>query len=479
MQDSVVSKTSPLLMDPIKIDSGYISGTLLGEPGKAVHVYRGIPYAAPPVGKLRWQPPQPVQKWAGIRECTVFSLAAPQTRPPSSPMIKLPQGEDCLYLNVLTPAKSPAEKLPVMVWMHGGGYGAGSGNESMFNVVKLPQHGVVLVNVGMRLGVLGQLAHSLISQEAPNGVSGNYIFLDMIAALKWVQRNISAFGGNPDNITIFGESGGGGKVATLLASPLAKGLFHHAVCESGTAFPPIAPGQKLQDIENTGKALFAQLGVDKEKDPLAAARALPWQKIMEADKALTPISTQPVSLWDAAVDGWLLPDFAANIFQAGKQNATSLITCANLGELTGPGSLVISWIIPAFAKMLASQRKLGAKVFACLFDQVPHSWRKEGCVSFHAIELPYVFGAVDIEQEWLNLNHLAKPAGAKSDSPTISEVDLQVSEVMMKMWSRYALSGDPNAQGLVEWPQWEPGQEKYLYVKDTLQTKTGYSTMPG
>jgi para-nitrobenzyl esterase len=352
---------------------------------------------------------------------------------------------------------------------------AGSGNESMFNNSKLPLHGVVLVNVGMRLGVLGLFAHSLLSKEAPNGVSGNYLFLDMIAALKWVQKNIGAFGGDSNNVTIFGESGGGAKVAALMATPLAKGMFHHAICESGSAFPPIAPCKSLKEAEKVGQTLLAKLGVGKEKDPLAAARALPWQKIMEADATITPVTEQPVMMWDGAVDGWVLPDTVQNIFKAGKQNIASLITCANAGELTGPGMLVMPWIIPAYTSMLSSERKAGAKVFACIFDQVPDGWRREGCVSCHAIELPYVFGTVDAKMEWDHLFHIANPAGAKSKTPKISDTDIKVSEMMMKMWAQYAKTGDPNVKGLTEWPEWEAGPDNYLYVKDTLQVKTGYS----
>jgi para-nitrobenzyl esterase len=479
LKNSITPKTNPTFTDPIKIDTGYVSGTMLGEPDNPVRVYRGIPFGAPPVGKLRWRPPQPVEKWTGIRECTAFGSAAPQQIRPSSDQFTLPQGEDCLYLNVFTPAKKAAEKLPVMVWMHGGGYMAGSGNEPLFNDTKLPQHGVVLVNVNMRLGVLGLLAHPLISKESTNGVSGNYLFLDMIAALKWVQKNISAFGGNPDNVTIFGESGGGAKVATLVASPLAKGLFHHAICESGSACSPIAPGKKLKDIEATGKKLFTQLGIAKEKDPLAAARALPWQMIIEAEAAITPKENLPVSIWDGTVDGWVLPDTVANIFQAGQQNMVSLITCANLGELTGPGMLVMPWIIPAYTSLLSSQAKSGAKVFACIFDQVPDSWRREGCVSSHAIELPYVFGNVDIPQNWSGLYNVVGPAGAKTKTPQISELDLRVSEGMMDIWTQFARTGDPNKEGLIEWPVWEHTSDKYLYVKDTFRIKTGFSKIPG
>jgi para-nitrobenzyl esterase len=221
-------------MDAVKTDAGYVSGTILGEPGREVYVYRSIPYAAPPVGDLRWKPPQPVAPWAGIRECTAFSRIAPQSAttlpgartstPSTSPRFMALQSENCLYLNVLTPAKKDIENLPVMVWMHGGGFVFGSGNDLLYNGPRLPQHGVVLVNVNMRLGPIGLLAHPLLSRESSDGISGNYMFLDMLAALKWVYNNISAFGGNPQNVTIFGESGGSAKVITLMASPLAEGL---------------------------------------------------------------------------------------------------------------------------------------------------------------------------------------------------------------------------------------------------------------
>jgi para-nitrobenzyl esterase len=467
--------------DPVKIETGYISGMLLGEPGKEVHIYRGIPYAAPPVGELRWQPPHPARNWTGIRECTAFSSVAPQLMLPTESTSKMQESEDCLYVNVYTPAKSSRQKLPVMVWMHGGGYWTGSGNEPMYNNFRLPQHGVVLVNVNMRIASLGLLAHALLSRESPNGASGNYMFLDMIAALKWVQRNIAAFGGDPDNVTIFGESGGGGKVCTLIASPLSRGLFHRAICESGAAFPPVSPGKARADSEAQGEMMFAKFGVAKEKDPLAAARALPWRKIMEVDLAVSLDMNKPagMSMWDGTVDGWVLPDTAENIFRAGQQNIGSLITLANLGELKGPGFLLMPWIIPIYKTMLSSQLKGGAKVFAGIFDQVPAGWRREGCVSVHAIELPYVFGDVDIKEDWTSVYRIASQSGAKTATPDVSDVDRKVSEAMMKIWAQFARTGDPNIPGLIEWPAWKQESDKYLYVKDTFVVKAGFSSLPG
>lgn len=275
-------------MQVVRTEAGYISGTVLGEPDKQVHVYRGIPYAAPQGGDLRWKPPQPVAPWSGIRECTAFSAVAPHPTTGGELAAGIPMSEDCLYLNVLTPAKKASDKLPVMVWMHGGALVTGSGNTDSYNGLPLPLKGVVQVSVNMRLGPLDCLAHPLLSRESPQGVSGNYLFLDMVAALRWVQKNISAFGGDPDNVTMFGHSGGSFKVINLMASPLAKGLFHRAIAQSGGRVTSSGDlGTPLKGMEAVGERLFAKLGVDKGKDPLAAVRAIPWERIIEAGQGIT------------------------------------------------------------------------------------------------------------------------------------------------------------------------------------------------
>src|SRR4030042_2103309 len=296
--------------DTVKIDSGYISGTTVGEPGEEVHVYLGIPYAAPPVGDLRWKPPQSVAPWSAVRECTAPGTQAPQAPGPLAPSVET--GEDCLWLNVMTPAKNTTDKLPVMVCMHGGAYRIDSAANPTYNNFQLPQHGVVQVNVNMRLGVMGLLAHPLLSKESANGVSGNYMFLDMIAPLKWVEQNIAAFGGDPNNVTIFGYSGGSAKVIDLMASPLAKGFFHKAICQSGTPTDTyVVNPRPMKEIEALGEKLFAKLGVDKTADPLAAARALTWEKIIKADSALA-IEAGGLydiwGIWGISVGGWFMPD---------------------------------------------------------------------------------------------------------------------------------------------------------------------------
>jgi para-nitrobenzyl esterase len=467
-------------VDTIKTENGYISGTVLGEPGNEVHVYRGIPYAAPPVGDLRWKPPQAVTPWPGIRECTTFSLQPAQFPDVNMPIEvqQLPSSEDCLYLNVLTPAKAASDKLPVMVWLHGGGLRYGSGNSSLCNSLGLPQHGVVLVTVNSRLGVLGLMAHPLLSNESPEGVSGNYMFLDIMAALKWVKRNIAAFGGDSDNVTIFGESGGVIKVISLMASPLAKGLFHRAICESGDSGSTLT----MKQMEGFGEKLFTRLGIDKEKDPLAAVRALPWKKIIEVDQALNVEMAQEkdpwfvfLGPWTVTVDGWFMPDTAPNIFKAGKQTTVPFIMSANLGELTGPGYVDKPEWIPEYVKLLSGASKANTSAYAVIFDHIPINWRQEGSVSAHAMEMHYVFGALDDSDAWNTHLLLYNKAGVKSPVPLITDVDRKVSEEMMTMWTQFAKTGNPSVKGLIEWPAYDENTDQYLYIAESLQVKSGFS----
>jgi para-nitrobenzyl esterase len=216
----------------VKVEQGLLQGSYQN----GLTVYKGIPFAAPPVGDLRWKAPQPPAKWEGVKQVTEFAPAPIQGgNPPSG------KSEDCLYLNVWTPAKSAKEKIPVLVWIYGGGFSFGSTAEAVYNGEKLAQKGVVLVSIAYRVGTLGFLAHPELSAENPNHASGNYGLLDMIAGLEWIQKNIAAFGGDPNQVTIFGESAGGISVSMLCASPLAKGLFHGAISQSGGSFGPSRP----------------------------------------------------------------------------------------------------------------------------------------------------------------------------------------------------------------------------------------------
>ena len=225
--------------ETVRVEGGLLQGTV--EDG--LRVYRGIPYAAAPTGDLRWRPPQPVPKWPGVRAADQFGRACIQTNPA---IANLPApSEDCLYLNIWTPAKSAGDKLPVLVWIHGGGFVAGAPAEKLYHGEWLAQKGVVVVSIAYRLGVFGFLAHPELSAESPHHVSGNYALLDMIASLQWVQTNISVFGGDPRQVTIQGESAGAVAVSILCASPLAKGLFRSAIAESGGSLDRCGPMHHL------------------------------------------------------------------------------------------------------------------------------------------------------------------------------------------------------------------------------------------
>ena len=461
----------------VRTDKGFVSGAVIGEPGKEVSIFRGIPFAAPPVGNLRWKPPQPAKPWEGIRECTQMSAISPQVEPPGM-VSGFILSEDCLYLNVVTPAREPDEKLPVMVWMHGGGYSSGCGNDRIWNNYRLPQYGVVMVTLNHRLGPIGLFAHPSLSKESPEGVSGNYLFLDLIASLQWIRDNIAAFGGDPDNITIFGESGGGAKVAMMMLSPLAKGLFHRAICESGTVLA-ILESKPLADLEDSGKMLFEKLGIDSSNDPLEQVRSLPFSKIVEASQLMEPPrtpGTPPNFVWDAAVDGWLLPDSPKKLFSSGCSNAVPLIVSANLGELTGPGPLVIPSLIPAYIEMLESVTKQGRNGYACIFDQVPANWRNEGGVSVHSIELPYVFGDWDDSTGWWqSIGMFMQQLGVKTANPELSVEDRNVSETIMTLWTSFAKTSKPSAEGIPDWPEYSIDADVFLNISGTPEVKSGFS----
>jgi para-nitrobenzyl esterase len=455
---------SGLLMDPIKIEGGYIAGTVFGNPDDPIRIYRGIPYAAPPVGHLRWKPPQPPAKWSGIRESVSYSTHPVQFRPGRYYPVGDPESEDCLYLNVLTPAKSVNEKLPVIVWFHGGGLEGASGNDVTWNSHRLPQQGVVVVTVNTRLGALGLLAHPDLTAESTNHVSGNYMFMDMIAALQWVRGNVNAFGGDFRNITILGESGGGAKVAGLLASPLAKGLFHKAIIQSGGYVYP-AP---LSELEKWGTQYFAKLGVNS----LAEARSLAWQNLVKAYTAMPPA---PGS--GAGIDGWFLTDTPPNVFSSGRQNVVPIIVQAVLGEL--PIKDFMPTMIDFYVKLLKGNINSGSKGYAAIFNQVPPNWKKAGVQSFHALDLAYTFGIYD--DPYADMWKQMTARTAAKVPPDLGNEDKLISEAMMTMFAQFAKTGNPNvksrAKGLVLWHEWDPSRDEYLYLDNGIQIKSGFSRL--
>jgi para-nitrobenzyl esterase len=278
-------------------------------------------------------------------------------------------------------------------------------------------------------------------------------------------------------VTIFGQSGGGLKVAALMASPLAKGLFQRAIIQSGGKdFVPTP----LNTLEAFGEKFFTKLGVDGERDPLAAARAISWEKIVEVEQALNVdlgSEYEFMGPWSMIQDGWFLPDSIFKMFQTGKRNEVPYLVVSDLGELTGPGLVIADKIVADYITMLKASSKADSRGYAAVFDRVPDNWRREGCVSAHGMELHYMFGSLDIAEAWDAHYGGFTFSGAKSPAPTISDIDRNISEAMMSLWTQFARTGNPNVEGLIEWPAWDEAKDRYLLISETLEIKSGYSDL--
>ena len=463
---------------PVKVEQGLVQGT--SEDG--LTVYRGIPFAAPPVGDLRWRAPQSAAKWDGVRQTTNFAPGPIQgSRPPSG------ISEDCLYLNVWTPAKSAKDRIPVLVWIYGGGFSAGATSERNYSGEKLAKKGVVLVSIAYRVGQLGFLAHPELSAENSHHVSGNYGLLDQIAGLQWVKKNIAAFGGDPKKVAIFGESAGGISVSMLCASPLAKGLFQGAISESGGSFGPPgrsnAPGENMKplaDAEQVGVAFAKAAGVSS----IAELRKLSPDRL--------PSGRGAGGSWPI-VDGWVIPDDQYKLYAAGKYNHTPILVGYNSDEgasFSPPRNRenyitnvearygkfadalikaypVGSDTVPKTARDLARDSTFGwhtwiwarlqsqtsrDKVFYYYFDQhpeYPEGSPQAGRGSPHGSEVPYVF-------EHLNTNN-----------PQFKPADLAISDAMSTYWVNFAKHGDPNGDGVPQWPAFSDKNPQVMYFSQT------------
>jgi len=470
--------------EPVKIEGGLIQGTV--EDG--LSVYRGIPYAAPPIGDLRWRAPRPAPKWEGVRAAIEFGRACIQSNPA---IANLPEpSEDCLYLNIWTPARSAEDRLPVMFWIHGGGFVAGATAEQLYHSEHLAKKGVVVVSIGYRLGALGFLAHPAFSAENDRHVSGNYGLLDMIEALKWVQRNISAFGGDPNRVTIFGESAGGIAVSMLCASPLAKGLFHGAISQSGGSFGPIRSGggpgenvQSLADAEQAGKEWAEKAGASTADE----LRGLP------PDKLLTPMPGEGVA-WPI-MDGWIIPDDQYRLYQAGKYNDTPILVGYNSDEGAAfPGARTPEAYIESvhqrygrFAEGLLSLYPAGegtlAKTARDLIRDTAFGWhtwtwarlqsetgRSKAFLYYfdHHPEYPANspragFGAAHSDAMPLVFQQFGLPG-----RPQENASDRAMSEIITAYWTNFAKTGDPNGTGLPDWPAYSNARPQAMhFLADT------------
>jgi para-nitrobenzyl esterase len=463
----------------VKTAQGKAQGKTINS-GK-VKAFLGLPYAAAPVGELRWRAPEPPAQWKGMRDASKYGARCAQGHVYDDMIFQdSGESEDCLFLNVFAPAEASAKsKLPVMFWIHGGGYSAGSASEPRHNGDFLPLKGVVLVTINYRLGVFGFLATAELAKEA-NGAAGNYGLLDMAAALEWVKANIKKFGGDPDNVTIFGESAGSFAVSTLMASPLSRGLIQKAIGESGGALGGNREQEPLEAGEKKGQAWADSLGVKS----LAELRAVPTAQIL-AD-------VHSKKIWfPTVVDGKMLTESVADTYAAGRQAHVPLLAGWNRDEGGSSGMTPEKWKAEAaerfkeradeFLKVypgesdaqatrseadfngdtfiafstwqwIEAHRKTGeAPVYRYHFEwPAPLSTYNHSASAFHSDDIEYVFGTLDTR------------AGA-----TWRPEDRVLSEQMMSYWTNFAKTGDPNGPGLPTWPKYDK-DDTLIHLDSTI-----------
>jgi para-nitrobenzyl esterase len=469
--------------EPVSVDGGYLQGVV----ADGVRVFKGIPFATPPVGPLRWRAPQAVAGWSGIRAADRFSAVCPQhgSYPPES--APEPTSEDCLYLNIWTPPEPAAKPLPVMVWIYGGALENGSASTPLYAGEGFARRGVILVTINYRLGVLGFLALNSLSKESAVGVSGNYGLLDQIAALQWVQRNIGAFGGDAQRVTIFGQSSGSISVSALVASPLAKGLFQRAIGESGGLFEPLdlSPGFSLAGAEDNGREFARRQGTTT----LAELRAKSASDLLN-----TPFDAHFV------VDDYVLKESPFDAYRAHAQNDVDVlvgtnadegqlflqkksVTIANFKDVLGadfPAPLV--WLLHPNPGNTDSEARLaaaaiegdmrfrwdmwtwarlavengGKHVYYYMFSRTPpfsSGNRYYGLGATHGMEMPYVF------------DHLDQQA-----VPWTTQ-DRELAAVLPEYWTNFAKNGDPNGPGLPVWRSFRESRDTVMLLGAQLRAE--------
>ncbi len=466
---------SAAIPEPIKLESGLVSGA----PGKSatVRVFRGIPFAAPPVGDLRWRAPQPVAKWKGVRKTDEFGPICMQA---AGNAAAANMSEDCLYLNVFTAARQAGEKRPVMLWLHPGGYNSGSGSQPAYDGESFANKGVVIVTINYRLGALGFFSHPELTREGDHRWAANQAFMDQAAALSWVKRNIARFGGDPGKVTVFGNSAGATSISNLVASPRTRGLFQRAISESGAWLGlSINPVRKLAEAEAAGLKTAAAL----QATSLADLRAKPAEEILRAARGSGPV-----------IDGYFLPKDPAEIYARGEQNKVPVIAGSNKDEGTfflqpitaGSwkeraesrfGKLASDYLrlypatnddvatqseYDAFRDELAwvdrnyvrLQTRAGAKGYLYYFTHEPPGpplWPARASGATHGGEAQFLWNNLIANRPWRDLDH-------------------EVANVMQAYWINFASRGDPNGVGLPLWASYEAGNnERAMQLGDRAE----------
>ncbi len=437
-----------MLNGAIKTEGGFVEG-VAGKNSDVV-IFKGIPYAAPPIGEYRWKAPQLVIPWDNVRKCTEFGNISMQQGHILGSFFQeefyakqMPMSEDCLYLNIWTPAKTNKDKLPVMMWIHGGGFGGGYGHEIEFDGEGFAKKGVILVTINYRTGIFGFLAHPELTAESENNVSGNYGILDQIAALKWIKNNIDAFGGDPWNITIFGQSAGAMSVEILISTTLTKGIVSKAIMQSGGGIEAIKNNLSLETAQKIGAEVCAFLNAGSIYE-LRQMSADELYKNTSGFKPQTACANGPL-IFVPNIDGYVLQDKTSNLINAGKHHDIPYIVGYNLGETSYFKDMMPGVI--AFAKNQAELGRSLAYIY-CFDKELPG----DDAGSFHSGELWYVFET---------LNKCWRP---------FTEVDQKLSAVMSEFWANFARNGDPNYPGLPVWSQFTSGSHYMMKLGSEIKT---------
>jgi len=515
------SSRAPVTGPVVHVSSGQIRGTLRG----STAVFLGIPYAAPPVGVLRWREPQPPASWTGVRDATKPGSACVQDEAGVGGFIKplaaaygatyqivpISSSEDCLFLNVWAPGWSHETRLPVMVWLHGGSNRVGSGTEDAYDGTALAAHGVIVVTLNYRLGAMGFFAHPELTAESPHHSSGNYGLLDQIAGLQWVHQNITQFGGDPGNVTLFGESAGSIDATTLIASPLTKDLFRRVIAESGPAFG-LGPERSVTAMEPLGVAVGKEAGGQPGLQ-LQVLRKLPATQIAVLEGRLIAAQFKGYDPNASIVDGWVLPQSPAQTFASGKLEKVDLLAglnarefsafrigaeaaqkqsgqpakkaglseqIAQFADLTRPlyggwtditvttymsrilihgapaldqatNDILAACPVGAEAALVISA---GQRAFVYRFERSVPGMGQSTLGAFHALELPYVFDAFRSRTfSWL----------------PFTSTDHKLSAAMQIYWTNFAKFGDPNGPGLPHWSAWRTDREPYIVFSQNGQ----------
>jgi len=472
--------------ETIKVDGGMISGTT--DSSGDVHIFKGIPFAARPVGDLRWKAPQPVNPWSGIKKCDAFGPSPMQGSPvPFGPwseeylIPKQPISEDCLYLNIWTGVSSAKEKRPVVLWIYGGGFVSGGSGVPVYNGEAMAKKGIIFVSANYRVGIFGFFALPDLTRESAHHTSGNYALLDQIAAIKWVKKNIAAFGGDPDNITIAGQSAGSMSVNCLVASPLCKDLFKHAIAESGAALIN-TPGRKattLQQAEQEGIRYEQSIHANS----LEALRKIPSDELL---KKYWPLN-------GPKVDGYILPKSIPEIFAAGEENEVNLLTGWNEGDGVSFGKMDNA---EEFKKHAEQKYGVDANKFLSFYpantdeEAVASQQRLSGDLMFGIQNYTWANKQSDLKNSNVYLYRFARKLPATGDYVKYGAfhtgevayaygnldfvhrcpwqpVDFALEKTMSSFWANFISTGNPNGKDLPEWPGYTEKKELIMRLDAT------------